>query len=79
MDADKLRLDGANARAMGHSVFDNPHFRSEAMPAATGESIEEWQQKCDAWYFGWVTEDAMRSTEPLTLSPPSIEAPEPHT
>lgn len=51
---------GANARAAGVSVFDNPFLRLESLPATTGESIEEWQAKQSAWDFGWKAEDAIR-------------------
>jgi hypothetical protein len=51
---------GANARARGESEASNPYYKSENMPAATGETVAEWQQKAEAWEFGWKMEDAMR-------------------
>lgn len=59
-ESERIQKEGANARALGHSMFDNPHYRSEAMPAKTGESTEEWQLKAEAWELGWRAEDAMR-------------------
>ena len=53
---------GANARAAGGSVFDNPYGRTAAMPAATGESLAEWQLKYEAWRLGWEMENAMRQS-----------------
>jgi hypothetical protein len=55
-----LEKDGARARALGRSQFDNPFLKSENMPAATGHSLEEWNAKRDAWQMGWTIEDAMR-------------------
>lgn len=52
---------GATARAMGRSEFDNPYLKADKMPAATGEAMDEWQAKHDAWHFGWTAENAMRA------------------
>ncbi|TAX57099.1 hypothetical protein ELI01_18635 [Rhizobium leguminosarum] len=59
--SEEIQKRGANARALGKSVFDNPFLKSEEMPRATGETIEEWQAKHDAWELGWRMENAMRS------------------
>ena len=56
-----LQKEGANARARGASMFDNPYYRSELMPAQTGGSIEAWTAQVEAWHLGWAMEDAMRS------------------
>jgi hypothetical protein len=56
----QLQQDGANARAMGRGYFDNPFLRSENMPRATGETLDQWSAKHDAWQLGWTAEDAMR-------------------
>lgn len=54
---------GANARALGLVELDNPYYKSENIPAATGETIEQWSAKHDAWELGWLMEDAMRSSD----------------
>lgn len=57
---ERLQRAGANARAAGRSFLDNPHLKSENCPAATGEPLEVWVAKHDAWELGWRAEDAMR-------------------
>lgn len=52
---------GANARALGVSRFDNPYFKRERMPISTGEDIEIWNAKAEAWSFGWNAEDMMHN------------------
>ena len=52
---------GANARAAGVSVFDNPFLKAANCPAATGGMIAEWLAKERAWDFGWQMEDAVRA------------------
>lgn len=52
---------GANARACGTGEFDNPYIKPENMPAKTGETMEDWQAKADAWKLGWVMEDSIRN------------------
>lgn len=68
---DKLRQQGANARALGRGIFDNPYFRGDNLPAKTGETIAAWQEKVEAWEFGWRMEDAMRPLDPLDLLRPA--------
>lgn len=51
---------GAEARARGESVFDNPYLKSENMPNTTGETIDVWQSKQAQWELGWRAEDLMR-------------------
>jgi hypothetical protein len=51
---------GATARALGKSKMDCPYYKADAVPAATGESIEEWLAKIEAWELGWTAEDMMR-------------------
>jgi hypothetical protein len=51
---------GAEARARGANLFDNPFYRSEAMPAQTEQALEEWQADAEAWEAGWRLEDAVR-------------------
>lgn len=57
----KLQKDGANARAFGLSSLDNPYYQSDVMPGNTGEPIEEWNAKMEAWRTGWEMENLMRS------------------
>lgn len=56
-----LQKAGAEARAHGLSALDNPFYRTPAMPAATGESFEDWDAKGRAWNLGWQMEDTIRS------------------
>lgn len=56
-----IQLLGANARAQGLTVFDSPFYKPEAMPASTGETIEAWNAKQEAWSLGWTIEDAIRA------------------
>lgn len=58
-----IQKNGANARAMGQGKFDNPLMKDAAMPRATGETLEQWVAKLDAWDLGWAVEDAMRSKQ----------------
>lgn len=59
-NVESLQKDGAEARAHGRSFLDNPFLKSSSMPAATGEPIDEWARKHDAWHLGWTMENAMR-------------------
>lgn len=54
----EIQKQGANARANGLGIYDNPFLREAALPAATGESIETWCLKADAWELGWKAADA---------------------
>lgn len=65
MTEDHLRRQGANARAFGQSEFDNPFYRPENMPAATGEAVSDWNAKAQAWRDGWLAEDLIRSNQPM--------------
>jgi hypothetical protein len=58
--SEKIQLHGANARARGESYMDNPYLKSANMPAKTGETIEEWAAKQEAWALGWQMEDMIR-------------------
>lgn len=59
MDLDIVKR-GANAYCLGHSESDNPYFQEKNMPKNTGESMEEWNKKADAWEYGWNMERASR-------------------
>jgi hypothetical protein len=56
----EIQKAGANARARGENFLDNPYYKPEAMPAATGESVSDWQAKAKNWEFGWNMEDMAR-------------------
>jgi hypothetical protein len=58
-ESQKLQKDGANARAIGRSIIDNPFYKPENMPGQTGEEVAEWQLKVDAWELGWRIQDLM--------------------
>jgi len=62
MDNDTTDIErrGANARAAGLSLHDCPFFDSEVMPGRTGETIEAWSKRVEAWRRGWMLEDAVR-------------------
>ena len=55
-----LQREGATARAAGRSPFDNPFYAAEKMPAATGETVASWNERAEAWSFGFEMEHAMR-------------------
>lgn len=55
-----LQKAGANSRALGQSEIANPFLDPRNMPRATGDSVEDWQAKHDAWALGWKAEDLMR-------------------
>jgi hypothetical protein len=57
----QLQRDGAAARALGASFLDCPLYRSDGVPAATGDPIEVWNSKVAAWQLGWKLEHAMRT------------------
>ncbi|CUJ62123.1 MAG: hypothetical protein J0I68_30300 [Achromobacter sp.] len=47
---------GAQAAREGLTLFDCPYFRAKALPGYTGESIQSWKLKVDAWELGWQVE-----------------------
>lgn len=59
-ESQRLQKDGATARALGKSEIDNPFYRPENCPAATGEATPEWEAKASAWRVGWLIEHEMR-------------------
>lgn len=50
---------GINARILGYALDENPLLAQQ--PARGERTFEEWQQKVEAWLFGWSIEDAMRN------------------
>ena len=61
MNYKTLQKRGAEARAQGRSIFDNPFYASDMVPAISGDDILEWQNKVEAWNLGWKIEDAVRN------------------
>lgn len=58
----EIQRHGATARVAGKGYLNSPYYRSDMMPAATGESLAMWQSKVHAWEFGWRMEDLLRSS-----------------
>ncbi|MFB9949292.1 CrpP-related protein [Rhizobium puerariae] len=56
----ELQERGAEARARGAGGEENPFSRIAAMPGASDQAIH-WQQKKEAWQFGWAIENAYRT------------------
>ncbi|WP_367352513.1 CrpP-related protein [Achromobacter animicus] len=44
---------GAIAARQGKTLLDCPFFVANAMPSHTGEPIDEWHARVDAWESGW--------------------------
>lgn len=55
----EIQKAGANARAMGRTEFDNPYLQESELPRATGEPVEKWLAKWEAWQLGWKLEGAV--------------------
>lgn len=49
---------GMHARMLGLKPQQNPLLKYR--PSREGRPLKEWQEKCDAWLFGWSIEDACR-------------------
>jgi hypothetical protein len=49
----KLERQGAKAAARGESLRSNPLLTEPNMPASTGESLQEWASRHDAWQDGY--------------------------
>lgn len=62
---------GRRAAASGHAWTENPFLRRENMPAETGEALDAWSAKHDAWQSGF--ESSSPSDEP-GASPSAPEA-----
>lgn len=60
MTATPLESAGAEASALGLSLFDNPFYKHDALPSRTGDSAAAWSKKAEAWTRGWRQEDARR-------------------
>ena len=53
---------GANARASGLELADNPFTRAKAKPGAPAD-VDVLSMREEAWARGWVREDAVRGSE----------------
>ncbi|MGI2031838.1 CrpP-related protein [Rhizobium panacihumi] len=51
---------GVNARILGIPITEHPLTTQDNQPPHSGELLEIWQLKYDAWLFGWWIEDSMR-------------------
>ncbi|CAB3637963.1 CrpP-related protein [Achromobacter mucicolens] len=52
MQVDIQKL-GADAARQGLTLLDCPYLRTAAMPAQTGESVNEWRSRVEMWKAGW--------------------------
>lgn len=50
---------GITARMLGLKPHHNPLL--QCRPSRHGRQLNAWQEKCDAWLFGWSIEDASRN------------------
>jgi hypothetical protein len=50
---ENIQRDGADAAREGKSLLDCPFFKAAAMPHHTGEPIDQWHARVDAWEAGW--------------------------
>lgn len=57
--------EGRAAFLSGSDRSDNPFFKWQMMPVHTGESLEAWREKCDAWISGFTAarDEAGRDTK----------------
>lgn len=62
VDLLQIQRNGANAKARGESVFDNPYLRQPALPAYSGDTAEEWDTKRLNWEIGYRVEELIRDT-----------------
>lgn len=67
MTNEELQRMGANARAVGKSEFDNPYYRVEMSPLASGMDPREWARREENWRIGWTVENLMRPSSLDTL------------
>jgi hypothetical protein len=49
----ELQRQGAKAAARGEAPTSNPLLLTINMPASTGESLQEWSLRYDAWQAGY--------------------------
>jgi len=59
---DEIQRQGANSFAIGlNKSGRNPYYLIENMPASTGETIDDWAKKANAWQMGWAMERLKRT------------------
>lgn len=58
------RRSGARAASQGSCWQANPYLLAANMPAATGESIDEWCKRHDAWQAGHQEESGHGAARP---------------
>ena len=49
----ELERQGAKAATRGDAAAANPMLLVQNMPAATGETLQEWSRRYDAWRAGY--------------------------
>jgi hypothetical protein len=57
-----LQEQGGAARPVGTLITSNPLYQEEFAPGVTGEDMEDWLEKAQAWARGWTLEDTTRGT-----------------
>jgi hypothetical protein len=79
MNFKQLHNDGGMARIQGHTLRDNPYYRSENLPASESAALyRAWQMKAEAWEQGWRERDqaldaTLRAAQCLRQSALSID------
>lgn len=54
VDLAEIEKLGAASHAKALTELDNPFLALENLPAKTGESLEDWKKKHDAWQRGFI-------------------------
>jgi hypothetical protein len=49
----ELERQGAKAAVRGDEAGSNPLLQQQNMPASTGEALQEWRRRYDAWRAGY--------------------------
>jgi hypothetical protein len=62
----ELERQGAKAAARGDGPLSNPFLCGPNMPASTGESLQEWASRHDAWQDGYQLERRARQSHART-------------
>ena len=58
VDFQEIILQGIVARRLSEN-WDNPFYKAEATPTATGQSLRDWSCQATAWETGWGLQDAI--------------------
>lgn len=59
-EVERCRQQGALDRESGVSSVANPFLERSALPSQSGDTEQNWFDRCDAWWRGWDMEDARR-------------------